>query len=112
MFSFQLLVESGTEAIAKLKELQEQDGRPVLVILDLHMPGGMDGDEAAEKIRKELTTCKRKYFLVCCSSEIVEDLKTRPWAGYFDYFAPKPLVSTSVEDMLEVFSAFVEKSEC
>ena len=99
-------VESGEDAISKLNELQSEAGGPILVILDLHMPGGMDGNEAAIQIRDAYNSFKRKPFLVCCSSEIVDDLKTRPWAVHFHHFAPKPMVSYAVSEMVEAFEEF------
>jgi CheY-like chemotaxis protein len=97
-------VESGDDAISQVRALQGEGSGPILVILDLHMPGGMDGHEAAAVLCAE--TFQRKPFLVCCSSEIVDDLKTRPWASRFHHFAPKPLVSVAVTDMVDAFETF------
>jgi CheY-like chemotaxis protein len=99
-----LQVESGEDAIAQVKALQSEGSGAILVILDLHMPGGIDGHEAAALLGAEKFV--RKPFLVCCSSEIVEDLKTRPWASSFHHFAPKPLVSYVVTEMVHAFEAF------
>ena len=99
-------VESGEDAIAQVKALQGEGSGALLVILDLHMPGGMDGHEAAAVLASQQANFVRPPFLVCCSSEIVEDLKTRPWASRFHHFAPKPLVSTAVTDMVDAFELF------
>ena len=45
------LVSSGDEAIAQAMEL-----RPDLILMDIRLPGHMDGIEAAERIRAQLQT--------------------------------------------------------
>jgi CheY-like chemotaxis protein len=45
------LVSSGEEAIAQALEL-----RPDLILMDIRLPGDMDGIEAAERIRAQLQT--------------------------------------------------------
>ncbi len=97
-------VESGEDAIARVKALQSKGSGAILVILDLHMPGGIDGHEAATLLAAE--NFSRKPFLVCCSSEIVDDWKASPWASDFHHFAPKPLVSVVVTEMVQAFAAF------
>lgn len=66
--------EDGEEAIGILDELQASESTsPVIVLLDLHMPGGMDGNIASLKIRENMAKYeKRKPFLVCCSAEVIE----------------------------------------
>jgi len=95
--------EDGEEAINILTELQtaEDDNHsPVIVLLDLHMPGGMDGNIAAMKIRENINKfSSRKPFLVCCSAEVIEQLKERPWADAFHYFAAKPLLESVIQEM-------------
>ena len=95
-------VEDGEEAINKLQELQDSDSdSPIICILDLHMPGGMDGNIAGIKIRENLSKyTKRKPFLVCCSAEVVEQLKERPWAWAMHTFAPNPLLESVIQDMI------------
>ena len=104
-------VDTGTAAVEEVMRLQSEEGRCILVILDLHMPDGLSGDEAAEAIKKCFSSLTRKPFLTCCSSEVLEDLKEKPWAVYFDHFAPKPMVSVAVEDTVKAFSDFVEATE-
>ena len=95
--------EDGEEAITKLTELQESDDdAPVIVLLDLHMPGGLDGNIAAQRIRRDLGKyTKRKPFLVCCSAEVVEQLKERPWAPAMHSFAAKPLLESVIQGMID-----------
>ena len=94
--------EDGEEAIAILDELQESDSSaPVIVLLDLHMPGGMDGNIAALKIRENMSKYeKRKPFLVCCSAEVIEQMKDRPWASAMHSFAAKPLLEAVIQNMV------------
>jgi CheY-like chemotaxis protein len=95
--------EDGEEAINILTELQDsEDDAPVIVLLDLHMPGGLDGNIAALRIRKDIDKyTKRKPFLVCCSAEVVEQLKERPWAPAMHSFAAKPLLDSVIQEMIE-----------
>jgi CheY-like chemotaxis protein len=94
--------EDGEEAMALLKDLQEcEDATPVVVLLDLHMPGGLDGNIAALRIRENIQKYTRKPFLVCCSAEVIEQLRERPWASAFHYFAAKPLLETVIQEMCE-----------
>ena len=95
--------EDGEEAINILTELQEsEDSEPVIVLLDLHMPGGLDGNIAAIRIRKDMDKfSKRKPFLVCCSAEVVEQLRERPWADSMHTFAAKPLLEPVIQEMIE-----------
>jgi CheY-like chemotaxis protein len=95
--------EDGEEAILKLEELQDSGiTTPVIVLLDLHMPGGMDGNIAALKIRESMNKyAKRKPFLVCCSAEVIEQLKQRPWASAMHTFAAKPLLESVIQDMMD-----------
>ena len=95
--------EDGEEAINILNELQESDDdAPVIVLLDLHMPGGIDGNIAALRIRKDMDKySKRKPFLVCCSAEVVEQLRERPWANAMHSFAAKPLLESVIQEMIE-----------
>jgi CheY-like chemotaxis protein len=94
--------EDGEEAMTLLRELQEcEDPTPVIVLLDLHMPGGMDGNIAALRIRENIQKYTRKPFLVCCSAEVIEQLRERPWASAFHYFAAKPLLETVIQEMSE-----------
>ena len=104
-------IVTGTAAVEEFENLQNQQGRPILVILDLHMTDGLDGNEAAEVIKGKYDSYPRKPFLVCCSSEVVEDLKLKDWAKYFHHFAPKPLVSNAVEEVVKAFTEFVESLE-
>ena len=96
-------VEDGEEAISKLEELQESDSdSPIICILDLHMPGGMDGNVAGIRIRENIAKySKRKPFLVCCSAEVVEQLKERPWAWAMHSFAAKPLLDCVIQEMIQ-----------
>jgi CheY-like chemotaxis protein len=95
--------EDGEEAMNILAELQESEDEntsPVIVLLDLHMPGGMDGNIAALKIRETMDKfTKRKPFLVCCSAEVIAQLRERPWASAFHYFAAKPLLESVIQEM-------------
>jgi len=94
--------EDGEEAMNLLSELQEcEDETPIVVLLDLHMPGGMDGNIAAIRIRENIDKYTRKPFLVCCSAEVIEQLRERPWASAFHYFAAKPLLETVIQEMAE-----------
>ena len=97
--------EDGEEAINILTELQtEEDDNdsPIIVLLDLHMPGGMDGNIAALKIRENMDKfTNRKPFLVCCSAEVIDQLRERPWASAFHYFAAKPLLESVIQEMSE-----------
>jgi CheY-like chemotaxis protein len=94
--------EDGEEAMNILGDLQDSgDDTPIVVLLDLHMPGGMDGNIAALRIRETIGNFTRKPFLVCCSAEVVEQLRERPWAGAFHYFAAKPLLENVIEEMVE-----------
>ena len=95
--------EDGEEAITILEELQESDGdAPVIVLLDLHMPGGMDGNVAALKIRENMDKfSKRRPFLVCCSAEVIEQLRQRPWASAMHSFAAKPLLESVIQEMIQ-----------
>lgn len=94
--------EDGEEAMTLLRDLQEcEDPTPVIVLLDLHMPGGMDGNIAALRIRENIQKYTRKPFLVCCSAEVIEQLRERPWASAFHYFAAKPLLETVIQEMSE-----------
>jgi CheY-like chemotaxis protein len=95
--------EDGEEAINILTELQEsEESEPVIVLLDLHMPGGLDGNIAALRIRKDMDKfSKRKPFLVCCSAEVVEQLRERPWADSMHTFAAKPLLEPVIQEMIE-----------
>lgn len=95
--------EDGEEAIAILSELQENESdSPVIVLLDLHMPGGMDGNIAALKIRDSMDRFrKRMPFLVCCSAEVIDQLRERPWAQAMHTFAAKPLLESVIQGMIE-----------
>jgi CheY-like chemotaxis protein len=95
--------EDGEEAINILTELQDsEDTTPVIVLLDLHMPGGIDGNIAALRIRKDIEKySQRKPFLVCCSAEVVEQLKERPWASAMHTFAAKPLLESVIQEMIQ-----------
>jgi CheY-like chemotaxis protein len=97
--------EDGEEAMSILTDLQtaeDDNDAPVIVLLDLHMPGGMDGNIAALKIRETMNKfTTRKPFLVCCSAEVIEQLKERPWASAFHYFAAKPLLESVIQEMFD-----------
>lgn len=95
--------EDGKEAIKILTELQDSgDSDPIILLLDLHMPGGIDGNIAAIRIRKDMEKySKRKPFLVCCSAEVVEQLRERPWADAMHSFAAKPLLESVIQEMIE-----------
>jgi CheY-like chemotaxis protein len=104
-------VEDGEEAISKLEELQSLDEGPIIVLLDLHMPGGMDGNITALRIRDNLAKyTRRRPFLVCCSAEVIDDLKGRHWAPAFDYFASKPLVTKAIEDLVDACNNWLAKT--
>ena len=94
--------EDGEEAMTLLSDLQEsEDDTPIVVLLDLHMPGGLDGNIAAIRIRENIDKYTRKPFLVCCSAEVIDQLRERPWASAFHYFAAKPLLESVIEEMAQ-----------
>ncbi|KAF4657455.1 hypothetical protein FOL47_008442 [Perkinsus chesapeaki] len=100
--------EDGQEALDKLDELQEEGEGPVIVLLDLHMTGGMDGHIAAEKLKEKYEEYTRKPFIVCCSAEVLEDLKAKPWADRFHHFAAKPMMMEVVEEMVASCSEWLD----
>ncbi|KAF4697264.1 hypothetical protein FOZ60_009887 [Perkinsus olseni] len=100
--------EDGQEALDKLDELQEEGEGPVIVLLDLHMTGGMDGHIAAEKLKEKYDEYTRKPFIVCCSAEVLEDLKAKPWAHRFHHFAAKPMMMEVVEEMVSSCSEWLD----
>ncbi|EER02325.1 conserved hypothetical protein [Perkinsus marinus ATCC 50983] len=101
--------EDGQEALDKFAELQDNGGEgPIIVLLDLHMTGGMDGNLAAEQLKEKYDEYERKPFIVCCSAEVIEDLKAKPWAHLFHHFAAKPMMMDVVEEMVASCSEWLD----
>ena len=99
--------EDGQDAVRVLSELQSAgQSDPILVLLDLHMPGGMSGDTAALQIRQNIEAyARRKPFLVCCSAEVIAHLRERPWASAMHTFAAKPLLQAQIGKIVADFEA-------
>mmetsp|Transcript_47855 Transcript_47855/g.126823 ORF Transcript_47855/g.126823 Transcript_47855/m.126823 type:complete len:153 (+) Transcript_47855:52-510(+) len=90
--------EDGDEALEALDNAQDNED-PIIMLLDLHMPPGKGGDGAAIAVQEKWDEYKRKPFLVCCSAEVLEDLKAKPWADNFHYFAKKPLMQDVAQEI-------------
>lgn len=77
------LTQSGEEAIEVAPAFE-----PLLVILDLNMPPGIDGYQTAIELRKQVWSAKATFVAHTGSSDpdIAENVKK---AG-FGYFVPKP----------------------
>lgn len=85
------IVSKGEDAVKWLEELEPQ---PDLVLMDIHLPGPMDGIDAAEKIRK-LFNIPLIYLTAFADSETLERSRiTEPFGYILKPFEPKALKST------------------
>lgn len=86
--------EGGAEAVAEARRLV-----PDLILMDLKMPGGMDGVAAAQAIRGDVGLRGVPIVAVTADSTEYWRLKTRE-AGFSDYLV-KPFEAGELEDVLE-----------
>jgi DNA-binding response OmpR family regulator len=75
---------------------EAQTWMPEVVVLDLHLPGGMDGYEIARRLRCCCTTSGRPLRLVALSDCGQEDDRQRGREAGFDFYLVKP---AEVEDL-------------
>lgn len=100
-----LVAEDGQGALDHLLPLQGGDvNSPILLILDVRMPG-MDGNECAQKV-KELNDAgklRRMPFLVCCSAGVEQVSFGGKGEGseIFQITMPKPFSDKEVKLVLE-----------
>eukprot|EP00451_Oxyrrhis_marina_P026434 CAMPEP_0204349384 /NCGR_PEP_ID=MMETSP0469-20131031/29481_1 /ASSEMBLY_ACC=CAM_ASM_000384 /TAXON_ID=2969 /ORGANISM="Oxyrrhis marina" /LENGTH=151 /DNA_ID=CAMNT_0051335563 /DNA_START=12 /DNA_END=467 /DNA_ORIENTATION=- len=93
-------VDCGEDVIARVEAAQEQRaGPPLVVILDLNMPPGMGGAEAAEALRSRMDEFVRKPMLICCAAGKVGDLKAQSFANHFDDFCTKPFTPSVAQEL-------------
>ena len=86
--------EGGAEAVAEARRVV-----PDLILMDLKMPGGMDGVAAAQAIRGDVGLRGVPIVAVTADNTEYWRLKTRE-AGFSDYLV-KPFESGELEDVLE-----------
>ena len=86
--------EGGAEAVAEARRLV-----PDLILMDLKMPGGMDGVAAAQAIRGDVGLRGVPIVAVTADNTEYWRLKTRE-AGFSDYLV-KPFESGELEVVLE-----------
>ena len=86
--------EGGAEAVAEARRLV-----PDLILMDLKMPGGMDGVAAAQAIRGDVGLRGVPIVAVTADNTEYWRLKTRE-AGFSDYLV-KPFEAGELEGVLE-----------
>ena len=84
----------GEEAVAEARRVV-----PDLILMDLKMPGGMDGVAAAQAIRGDVGLRGVPIVAVTADNTEYSRLKARE-AGFSDYLV-KPFESGELEDVLE-----------
>lgn len=93
-----LKAKSGEEALA-LARLHQPD----LIIMDVMMPGGMDGLQATRLLREDAATCHSKIIMLTAKGQKA-DIEKGLQAGADDYFvkpfSPLDLIR-KVEEILQ-----------
>jgi CheY-like chemotaxis protein len=85
------LAASGEEAIAKARAL-----KPELVLMDIRLPGVMDGIEAAQQIRAHL-----QIPVVYVTAYIDDSTLERLRATGFAFYIPKPIDAHRLQSTIE-----------
>ena len=91
-YSVPVIATSGIEAVHKAAEL-----RPDLVLMDIRMPGEMDGIDAAVRIRREMKL-PIVYLTGCADDETLERAKRAEPYGY----VIKPFARADVHSAVEM----------
>mmetsp|Transcript_107908 Transcript_107908/g.305214 ORF Transcript_107908/g.305214 Transcript_107908/m.305214 type:complete len:293 (-) Transcript_107908:147-1025(-) len=93
--------EDGSGALEHLKKVQDDNSAPLLMLLDVRMPG-MDGNQCARKVQELLAAggLRREPFMVCCSAGNREVSFTDP-EGLFHVVLPKPFGKKEVDLCIE-----------
>ena len=97
-----LIVEaaSGEEALSAVEELV-----PDLVLMDIRLPGAIDGLEAAEHLRQDVRLARTP--IVALSASVFDDDRNRALAAGCSGFIAKPVDITALPDLVEKFLARV-----
>lgn len=76
-----------------------QRAGPALVLLDLMLPGGMDGIEIAERIRAEPALAATRIVLLTAADQAVQ--RERAAAAGVDHYFPKPFSPRQLRELVE-----------
>jgi PAS domain S-box-containing protein len=95
-FSFDVTIARSAEAGMALLEQQSPDAPYRLVIMDLGIPGGMNGLEAAHSIREKSSLSKTSIILLLSAEEMLHQVGTSILDGYL----VKPVTRSQLFDMV------------
>jgi len=92
-----LLASDGHEALDHLKNVQDGPPQPLMMLLDICMPG-MGGNECAEEVQRMVAqqALRREPYMVCCSAG-VKKVGIGDEAGLFSLTVPKPFGKAELE---------------
>lgn len=76
--------------------------------MDYYMPPGMNGSDAALKIRQILKQNNCQSVIACVTSQTEEDFVFNKSLKNFDYFFSKPIAAKSIRSVME--ELFVKNS--
>jgi CheY-like chemotaxis protein len=100
--------DNGEEAIAKLKSSIQQLKPFALVLLDITLPGNIDGFDVAEYIKND-PCLRRTEIIVISKSQKASDRERFQQLGVFRFY-PKPLSETDLIDAIRD-ALFVNQGE-
>lgn len=94
--------ESGTEALAYLKNVQEDNKYPELIFIDINMPG-MNGWEFIEELNtREIDGKKSRTCVMLTTSENPDDIARAKELGIMAY-KTKPLTTEILDQIINDF---------
>ncbi len=92
------IVESGEAALAKINSQQENGVNYDLMLIDWHMPGGLDGLQTIETIRQDFPHEVQPPIIIMVTAYARESLLQNPKAKLFDGLITKPVTPSVLYD--------------